>query len=641
MTDPMLSFKFCKVSRTCKEGFKHIPGYILIYNNLLYLITVIIIFSTGNIPDEPQIPFVGALIIFLLKGAAFHFFVHQAHRRHRATSERHYFAVEQKASLLAIFIFAIDVYLLDIKYYLDFLSIKGHLPVLLSVAGLSLFFFYLSLLWLAARKSYGEIFGHLYSAKEFIVNNIKLNLPIILPWLAISFVADFLKILPFPLSRILASSEWGETVLFLLFFILLALFFPALIKNLWNCRSLPASPARSHMEEFCRQQDFKYSDIMLWPLYEGKMLTAGVMGISKKYRYVLITPALLNALTPYEIEAVLAHEIGHVKKYHLQLYLVLFLGFGLVASLIASPLLYLLLNSNVFYQTINFAGIDPEAALSFLGAAPMFIIMLVYFRYVFGFFMRNFERQADLAVFKALGDSTPLVTSLEKISWLSGDIRDKPSWHHFSIGQRVDFLEKCSRNRSLILRHDRKVYGSLIVFITLLAFSATVFWNAPMELNEEVNIKFVQSVLLQKAKREPDKAIWHRLLGDLKQEQDLDGEALKAYSKALSLEPNNPEILNNMAWLLITSGVHELRDPVKALSLASRAVSLQPKAGFILDTLAAAYWSNHMLQEALEAETRAIDLDPVNHAFYRRQMQFFMDYKYPADLEAWVRNSKE
>ena len=149
----------------------------------------------------------------------------------------------------------------------------------------------------------------------------------------------------------------------------------------------------------------------------------------------------------YEIEAVLAHEIGHVKKYHLQLYLLLFLGFGLVASLITSPLLYLLLNSNFFYQIINVAGIDPEAALAFWGTAPMFVIMLVYFRYVFGFFMRNFERQADLAVFKALGDSTPLITSLEKISWLSGNIRDKPSWHHFGIGQRVDFLEKCSRRQ--------------------------------------------------------------------------------------------------------------------------------------------------------------------------------------------------
>ncbi|MDX1776343.1 MAG: M48 family metallopeptidase, partial [Desulfobulbales bacterium] len=297
----------------------------MIYNNLLYLITVIIIFTTGTVPGEPQIPVGAAFLIFIIKGGVYHFLVHRAHARNRVTNDKQYFATEQRFSILAIFIFAIDVYMLDVKYYLSFLSLNGNLPALLSLGGLSLFFFYLALLWLAARKNYGEIFGRHYSAEKFIINNIKLNLPIVLPWLIINFIADFLKILPFRMSQILAASEWGESIIFLLFFILLAVIFPVLIKSLWNCRPMPAGPARTHMEQFCRQQNFEYSDIMLWPLYEGRMLTAGVMGVVKKYRYILITPSLLEALSPYEIEAVLAHEIGHVKKYHLQLYLVLFL----------------------------------------------------------------------------------------------------------------------------------------------------------------------------------------------------------------------------------------------------------------------------------------------------------------------------
>jgi Zn-dependent protease with chaperone function len=612
----------------------------LIYNNLLYFITVIIIFSTGSVPDEPQIPFTAALLLFLAKGAAYHYFVHHAHARGQVTSDRQYFAIEQKFSILAVFIFAIDVYLLDIKYYLSFLSLNGHLPVLLSIGGISLFFFYLSLLWLSARKNYRKIFGRLYSAREFIISNIKLNLPIILPWLIINFLADFLKILPFPLSRMLAASEWGETILFLLFFILLAVIFPVLIKNLWNCRSMPAGPARAHMEEFCRQQNFSCTDIMLWPLYEGRMLTAGVMGVSKRYRYILITPALLEALSPYELEAVLAHEIGHVKKYHLQLYLLLFLGFGLVAGLIVSPMVYILLNSNIFYQIINFAAIDPETALKFWGTAPMFIIMLVYFRYVFGFFMRNFERQADLAVFKALGESGPLITSLEKISWLSGNIRDKPSWHHFGIGERVDFLEKCTRDRSLIARHDRKVYGSLILLLTLLIFSAGLFWNMPIELGDEANFKFIEAVLQQKSKREPDKAIWQRLLGDLKQEVGNETAALAAYEKSMGLEPNNAETMNNMAWLLITAVDQAVLDAGRALDLAKKAATLRPTAGYIHDTLAAAYWANNMIDEAIKAERTAMALEPANRSFYRRQVDFYLNNTWPADLEGWTRDNK-
>ncbi|MFC1837450.1 M48 family metalloprotease [Thermodesulfobacteriota bacterium] len=613
----------------------------MIYNNLLYLITVIIIFTTGSVPDTPQIPFGAALVIFLAKGGIYHYLVRQAHGKERISSDKQYFGAEQKYSLLAIFIFAVDVYFLDIKYYLSFLSLNGKLPALLSLGGMALFFFYLSLLWLAARKNYTILFGRHYTARDFVVNNIKFNLPIVLPWLIINFLADFLKILPFPLSKMLAASEWGETILFLLFFILLAVVFPALIKNLWNCRRMPDGPARTHMEEFCKKQNFSYTDIMLWPLYEGKMLTAGVMGLSKRYRYLLITPALLEALTTYEVEAVLAHEIGHVKKHHLQFYLLLFLGFGLVVSLVASPLLYLLLNANFFYHIINATRIDPETALAFWGTVPLFIIMLVYFRFVFGFFMRNFERQADAQVFAALGDSKPLINSLEKIAWMSGNIRDKPSWHHFGIGERVDFLEKCTRNRTLVARHDRKVYGSLLLFVFLLVFSSALFWNLPMEIEDEANIKFVEAVLQQKLHREPDKAIWHRLLGDLKQEQNRDIEATEAYGRALTLEPDNPEILNNLAWLLITSDEPAVQDPERALVLAQQASSLEPAAAYILDTLAAAFWANKMLRKALETEDKAILLDPANYVFYRRQMDFFIDNRWPADLDGWARNRKE
>jgi tetratricopeptide (TPR) repeat protein len=267
----------------------------------------------------------------------------------------------------------------------------------------------------------------------------------------------------------------------------------------------------------------------------------------------------------------------------------------------------------------------------------MFVIMVVYFRYIFGFFMRNFERQADTHVFKALGDSTPLISSLEKIAWLSGNIRDKPSWHHFGIGQRVDFLEKCSRDKSLIARHDRKIYGSLILFIVLLAFSGGIIWNMPMELDDEANIKFVEAVLQQKSHREPDKAIWHRLTGDIKQELGKDAESLAAYEKALALEPDNPETLNNLAWLLITASNPAVQDPEQALLLALQASSLRPTAGHILDTLAAAYWANNMLKEALKTEDKAIGRDPANHIFYRRQMEFFLDNRWPADLEGWTK----
>ncbi|MCW5214429.1 hypothetical protein VU13_03840 [Desulfobulbus sp. US5] len=37
-------------------------------------------------------------------------------------------------------------------------------------------------------------------------------------------------------------------------------------------------PLRHGIERFCRNQNFS-SEILYWPLFEGKMITAGVMGI--------------------------------------------------------------------------------------------------------------------------------------------------------------------------------------------------------------------------------------------------------------------------------------------------------------------------------------------------------------------------
>ncbi len=73
--------------------------------------------------------------------------------------------------------------------------------------------------------------------------------------------------------------------------------------------------------------------MLLWPVFEGQMLTAGVMGLIKRFRYLLITPSLLQLLTPEELKGVVAHEIGHIRKNHMFFYLLFFGGYALLALL--------------------------------------------------------------------------------------------------------------------------------------------------------------------------------------------------------------------------------------------------------------------------------------------------------------------
>lgn len=612
----------------------------MIYNNLIYILIVILVFSTTSVPETPTLSMGWAIAAFLVKAYIYYRGALAANAGGRIRDSRQYFRFEQKFSILALISFAIDVYLLDCKYYLTRLLPAHHLPVLVDLAGLCLFFLYLGIMWASARRSYQVVFGREHSTRSFLVSNLKNNLPIVLPWLLLSFIFDLLQLIPLPFLKHFPAPQWGEPLLLLLFFIFLAVTFPALIRRLWGCTPMPAGPARSHIEQFCASQDVSYSDILLWPLFEGQALTAGVMGISKRLRYLLVTPALINTLTADELEAVMAHEIGHVKKFHLQLYLVLFLGFALLASLVADPMLYLILSSDFFYKLISITNNDPEAGLAFWGTAPLFVLMIIYFRYVFGFFMRNFERQADLYVFKALGRSDSLARSLEKVGWLSGNIRDLPSWHHFGIGQRVDYLEKCRQNPKLIRQHDFKVYGSLVLYLLLLAGGAGLIQTLPMDiLADQSKYKFVEAVIRQKVSREPGNPVWHRLLGDISQERNMAAQAKDAYERALALEPDAPEVLNNLAWLLVTAKDTEVRDPATALRLAKAAANLRPK-GFILDTLATAYWANGYPEKAVAVARDALARDPAGRKYYRKQIDRFLSDRYDDNYPSEEKNER-
>ncbi|MFC1523876.1 M48 family metalloprotease [Thermodesulfobacteriota bacterium] len=595
----------------------------MIYNNLIYQLVVILILTTNTTPDTPQIPFGSALILFFAKGTVLWFAAHRFHTPNRITKASHYFSTEQKLSILAILSLATDIYLLDLKFFFAQIPFSASLPSITDLSGLVLFNLYLVMIWHPAEKNYRAIFGRSPGKNSFLLDNLKINLSIVLPWILLTITADLLQLAPIPALQEFLASSWGETVLILTFFLCLAVFLPVLVTRLWNCTPMPPGEFRSHLEAFCRKQQLAYADIMLWPLFEGKVLTAGIMGIVGRFRYLLITPALLKSMTIEEIEGVMAHEIGHAKRYHLQLYIFLFIGFGMLAQISLYPILYLLFNSDMFYKVVLFSGKEPASTLSLWGTLPLLVLMILYFRYVFGFFMRNFERQADIHAFEVMGSSSPLINVLEKIGWMSGDIRDVPSWHHFSIAQRVGFLEKCEKSRSYITGHHRKVYGALILFLGILVAGSFALWHMPQDiLAGPSREKLTEAAILQKIKQEPKNPAWQHLLGDFQQERKLFGKAVAAYEKALELKPYQPEVMNNLAWLLLVSENPAIINPSRALKLAESASTIKP-SGYVLDTLAAAFWANGYNELAVKTEKQAMTKDPRNKDYYMRQIEKF------------------
>lgn len=601
------------------------------YTNLILFLVAIFLFSVVPIPEVPLLPGWQAFGFLVLLLGLYNQIASQLFSRPRAFRVGGYFRTEKQLSALALLFFGATLYLCDPKYYLSLFSFDDTMPALVNIAGLGLFVMYLSIMWRAGKKNYEQIFNRDLSTPSFIKSNIKTNLPIVLPWVVLSLLYDIFLLLPLPGLQKIIAADWGDLLFFVIFLSFILLFFPPLVRRLWGCKKLPEGYLKSELDAFCTTQNFS-ADFYLWPLFEGRVMTAAVMGIIPGFRYILLTPALIETMSREELEAVMAHEIGHVKKYHLLLYIFLIVCFSLLAGILAEPLIFLILSQDFVNGLLIGRGISVDTMLTLVVAVPLLLFMLFYFRFIFGYFIRNFERQADLYSLSAIGDGRALISAFEKIAILSGNNREERNWHHFGIGQRIDCLERAEREPDYIRRHNHKVRYSLIAYIAVVLLAIFLVRQIPTEqLAERYEENFAEAALLEKAKQEPDRAIWHRLTGDLMLTRKMEEKALAAYEKAFSLEPTNPEIMNNLAWLLLTSENLGLRDPLKALSLARVAATLQPKA-HILDTLATAYWANGLVEEAVRTESQAASIDRAQRRFYQAQIARFLNQTYEESI---------
>ncbi|MCJ7833588.1 MAG: tetratricopeptide repeat protein [Deltaproteobacteria bacterium] len=255
---------------------------------------------------------------------------------------------------------------------------------------------------------------------------------------------------------------------------------------------------------------------------------------------------------------------------------------------------------------------------------PMALGLILYFRFLFGFFMRNFERQADLFALKIMGSPEPLIQSLEKIGRSSGQSRNLPSWHHFSIAQRVAFLEKADRQPDMARRHDKKIYWSIGLFFFLLVGLGFYgikerIWLSPGAAGDS---RVLESFLTKELRSRPGDIKTLMALAMIYHEGKQYQQAKITYEKILQKEPKNYLALNNLAWLLATSKDPGLFQPLRALTLAKEAADLKPDP-MILDTLAEAYLVNGRPDMALEIIQQVLTKNPPNRSYYQAQEERF------------------
>ena len=601
------------------------------FSNFLYFIIALIIYTTSDLFEtvknfDNRFVFAGLMISVL-----FVFICHMAFKRlEKKASENPYGNIDHlinnyisHLSVLALVIFAVNIYGFKLNLLFSGIKLFDVIPTIEAIIFLGLFLLYLIIIWNAAYGVQKRYFAGKISKKNFIMSNVSFSLPALLPWFFLSIVADILGLLPWQPVRQLLKTPGGEIGYIALFLVAIAIFGPVLIKKLWNCKPLEPGLPRTRIERVCQKAGLKYSNILKWELFGGAMITAGVMGIIGRFRYILVTPALLNSLNDDEIDAVMMHEIGHVQKHHMVFYLLFFAGFIACNFVFFEPVMLLLYIFEPVYKLFEFISIEKNTAYPILISTTLIGSFILYFRFVFGFFMRNFERQADIHVYHFTDDLSPLISTFYKIASYSRQSIEKPNWHHFSIGQRVRFLEKCQSTPALIQAHHLRVKKLIIGYFVLVIILVGVGYSINYGMAKEAFSNFIaENVLFQQLDVDPENSDLYTVVGDYYYNNKNYGKAIDSYENVLRMDPENVHALNNLSWLFATCPKEEYRNRKKALEYAARALE-QKREAFILDTYAEALFANNDIQDAVVVAKEALSRSKDKKEYYKSQLQRF------------------
>ncbi len=330
-----------------------------------------------------------------------------------------------------------------------------HSQSILSIVSVILYFIGLGVHHLStySLQNY-SIRSEYLSPVSYMLMQLGFLIPFVIPFILLSLFIDMSAFIP-------NDSEWGSITIFIFSFVTffsLLIFFPVALQYFWRCRPITDITLKKRFEDLCKKLNFKHSGIMTWSIMKHA-LTAGVIGIVPRFRYIMFTDRILRELPPEPLEAILAHEIAHSKLKHLLYYPFIIIGMSLVAAIV-----FLLLGDNVS---------SPIAAFFIYG-----FIALLYLRIVFGYFSRLFERQADLYVFAAGIPHYYMLQALDFIGVASGNAHLLPSWHHYGIQERIDFLCDAAIDRELIIRHNKWVKWSLITYFTLFILTLIIIFGA-------------------------------------------------------------------------------------------------------------------------------------------------------------------
>ncbi|TVR10942.1 MAG: hypothetical protein EA401_11835 [Planctomycetota bacterium] len=328
----------------------------------------------------------------------------------------------------------------------------------------------------------GHAAGFVQARQRRAILAMRLRL-VVLPVLVLILGVD---VLHWMLDQGLAGSEAGAWLWWLAIILALSLpivvlaMMPPLLVRLWGAQAITDPQQDAMIRAWANEAGVRVRSVLSWPMRGMPFYNAAVIGLFPRLRYVLISQDLLRDFATAEVQAVLGHELGHARHGHLWMYLAFLLASGLLAQVMSEPLVS-----------------GPLAAYAWLQLLTIIAIWGVILRIGFGVISRACERQADMAGAELAGDPAHMASALASLSRLTGSSPHEPNWRHYSIAQRIAFMDRMRLDPRVPLVHHRYIMNLRIFILLLLILGLSLTFFAQPRAPELSALRDGDSVLHQ------------------------------------------------------------------------------------------------------------------------------------------------
>lgn len=195
------------------------------------------------------------------------------------------------------------------------------------------------------------------------------------------------------------------------FQLVMAVLAPVLILPLFNrLTPLPEGPLRDRLLALGRNTGFHARNILVMDGSKRSRHSNAFFTSLGRWRKIVLFDTLIQQLEETELEAVLAHEIGHYKKGHIPK----LLAVSAAGSLIGLYALSWISRQPWFYEAFRFP--TGNLAPAFLLFALLAGLVTFWLSPLLNHWSRRFEYQADAFAAQAVGDVAPLIAALRKLN---------------------------------------------------------------------------------------------------------------------------------------------------------------------------------------------------------------------------------